>query len=437
VLALRPLRYLGRISYGMYLWYWPVLLVMTGARTHLHGYPLTVARLAVVTALASLSFHLVETPVRRGALAGWRGLVAAPAAALASAGAVLAATTLPGLGPTALVAAPAAGGSAPQAVSILAAATAPELPLSGTPAPARAPAGTAPARPTGTGATVAVPTSTTAPRRGNPASTPKVAAGGVTATGGRPVRILVVGDSMAGSLGVGLADVAPRYGAEVVNEGTPGCSLASDQQDKVLWYTLPPGQPCVAGQPQALLSSWSDLVARTRPDVVVYLARSDILDTQHDGQWQHIGQDGFDQWLTGRFAAAVPVLEAGGAPVVLLTSPTYQTGEQSSGDIWPEDDPARVSADSTLLRSVTGVTVLDAGNALTPAGTYRSATGGVTLRCSDGVHLTRSGGQWLGARILPELVALGRSHASLSAAAHRPPAPAATPSWWSKLPCNV
>src|SRR6185437_14017498 len=43
VLAVRPLRYLGRISYGMYLWYWPVLLVMTGARTHLHGYPLTVA----------------------------------------------------------------------------------------------------------------------------------------------------------------------------------------------------------------------------------------------------------------------------------------------------------------------------------------------------------------------------------------------------------
>jgi peptidoglycan/LPS O-acetylase OafA/YrhL len=80
VLALAPLRYLGQISYGMYLWYWPVLLVMTGARTGLHGYPLTVARLAVVTGLAALSFHLVETPVRRGALAGWRGVLAAPTA---------------------------------------------------------------------------------------------------------------------------------------------------------------------------------------------------------------------------------------------------------------------------------------------------------------------------------------------------------------------
>ena len=246
-----------------------------------------------------------------------------------------------------------------------------------------------------------------------------------------------MGDSMAGSLGVGLADVAPRYGAEVVNDGTPGCSLASDQQDRVLWYTLPPGQPCVADQPQALLSAWSALVARTRPDVVVYLARSDLLDTQHDGQWLHVGQDPFDQWLAGRFAAAVPVLGAGGAPVVLLTSPIYQTGEQSSGDIWPEDDPARVAADTSLLRSVGGVTVLDTGDALTPGGTYRSTAGGVTLRCSDGAHLTRSGGQWLGARILPELVALGRSHAALPEASTRPPAPSAVPPWWSKLPCDV
>ncbi|HET6809694.1 MAG TPA: acyltransferase family protein [Acidimicrobiales bacterium] len=443
VLSLRPLRYLGQISYGMYLWYWPVLLVMTGARTHLHGYALTVARLAVVTGVASLSFHLVETPVRRGALAGWRGALAAPAAAMAAAGAVLAATTLPALGTTALAAASGSGVSAPEAVSVLVAASSPAAGGTGS-----LPSGPAPAAPVSPGSAPTVATTgSRAGQRSAPAGTQATAhapgrpdtslAAAAPAAGGRPVRILLVGDSMAGSLGVGLADVAPDYGAEVVNAGMPGCSLASDQQDRVLWYTLPPGQPCVAGRPQALLSAWADLVARTRPDVVVYLARSDILDTQHDGQWGHIGQDGFDQWLSGRLAAAVPVLGSGGAPVVLLTSPTYQTGEQSSGDVWPEDDPARVSADTSILRSVQGVTVLDAGAALTPSGDYRPAADGVTLRCSDGVHLTRSGGQWLGARILPELVALGRSHAALPGATTRPPAPTATPSWWSKLPCNV
>ena len=37
LLSLRPLPYIGKISYGMYLWYWPVLLVMTSQRTHLAG----------------------------------------------------------------------------------------------------------------------------------------------------------------------------------------------------------------------------------------------------------------------------------------------------------------------------------------------------------------------------------------------------------------
>ena len=44
VLSIPPLPYLGRISYGMYLWYLPVLLVMTSERTHLQGVPLLAAR---------------------------------------------------------------------------------------------------------------------------------------------------------------------------------------------------------------------------------------------------------------------------------------------------------------------------------------------------------------------------------------------------------
>ena len=448
VLSLAPLRYLGRISYGMYLWYWPVLLVMTGARTGLHGYALLTARLAVVTALASLSFHLVETPVRRGALAGWRGLVAAPAAALGAAGAMLAATALPSLGSAAL-----AGGSATasSAVSVLAAASSPDdgsaaasstgsvagsaavpagIPSSG----ASSSAGGGPGIPA---AGSAAPSGATAPNRLTSVFGSSAAPAGGSPATGHPVRILLVGDSMAGSLGVGLADVAPRYGAEVVNDGMPGCSLASGQQDRVLWYTLPPGKPCVADNPEALLSTWRDWVAATNPDVVVYLARTDLLDQQQDGQWQHVGQTTFDAWLGTRLAAAVPVLGSGGAPVVLLTSPLYATGEQSSGDSWPEDDPARVTADNDLIRGVPGVTVLDAGSLLTPDASYRSSAGGVLLRCSDGVHLTRSGGQWLGARILPDLVALGRSHSSLPVVAGRAAVGSATPAWWPKLPCDV
>ena len=76
-----PLAYLGRISYGMYLWYWPVLLVITPERFALAPLELLALRIGVIVALAALSFHLVETPIRQGAWRGWRTWVALPSAA--------------------------------------------------------------------------------------------------------------------------------------------------------------------------------------------------------------------------------------------------------------------------------------------------------------------------------------------------------------------
>ena len=64
LLSLSPLRYLGRISYGVYLYHFPLFLMITAPRTGLHGTALLAARLAATVALAALSFHLVELPVR-------------------------------------------------------------------------------------------------------------------------------------------------------------------------------------------------------------------------------------------------------------------------------------------------------------------------------------------------------------------------------------
>ena len=46
LLEIPPLPQWGRISYGVYLWYWPVLLVMSGQRLHWGVYPLFLARVA-------------------------------------------------------------------------------------------------------------------------------------------------------------------------------------------------------------------------------------------------------------------------------------------------------------------------------------------------------------------------------------------------------
>ena len=64
LLSLKPMAYLGRISYGTYLWHWPVIVALG---TWLDAGPLPVAVLAfaIATGLAALSAELLELPIRR------------------------------------------------------------------------------------------------------------------------------------------------------------------------------------------------------------------------------------------------------------------------------------------------------------------------------------------------------------------------------------
>jgi peptidoglycan/LPS O-acetylase OafA/YrhL len=64
LLALKPMAYLGRISYGTYLWHWPVIVALV---TVLDIGPLPIAVLAfgLATGLAALSAKLLELPIRR------------------------------------------------------------------------------------------------------------------------------------------------------------------------------------------------------------------------------------------------------------------------------------------------------------------------------------------------------------------------------------
>lgn len=65
-LSWRPLVGLGLISYGVYLYHWPVFGWLTPERTGVDGPALVVLRLGVTLGLAVASYHMVEQPVRRG-----------------------------------------------------------------------------------------------------------------------------------------------------------------------------------------------------------------------------------------------------------------------------------------------------------------------------------------------------------------------------------
>lgn len=68
-LGTQPLRYIGQRSYGLYLWHWPVFMVLRpGLDVPLDGFANLVLRFAVTFGLAELSYRYIEMPIRRGQL---------------------------------------------------------------------------------------------------------------------------------------------------------------------------------------------------------------------------------------------------------------------------------------------------------------------------------------------------------------------------------
>jgi len=79
-LAIRPLTWLGTISYGVYLWHWPVNVFFSTERTHLHGLGLHALRFALTFAIAIASYRFLEQPIRRHGVPFNRPLYIVPAA---------------------------------------------------------------------------------------------------------------------------------------------------------------------------------------------------------------------------------------------------------------------------------------------------------------------------------------------------------------------
>ena len=70
LISLRPLAWVGKISYGLYLWHWPVILFVNSTAGPFGLLPgsfgLNGERLALTFAAATASFYLLEQPIRRG-----------------------------------------------------------------------------------------------------------------------------------------------------------------------------------------------------------------------------------------------------------------------------------------------------------------------------------------------------------------------------------
>ena len=124
---LQPLRWIGERSYGIYLWHWPLLVLLVAGVQNTGpdaGVPLWIGGLALALTLvaAELSYRLLETPVRRHGFRGslsrvGRRLFGSPAARVRAIAGVGAVAVLLGGTSAAIAAAPAvsSGQSAVQA----------------------------------------------------------------------------------------------------------------------------------------------------------------------------------------------------------------------------------------------------------------------------------------------------------------------------------
>ena len=236
-----------------------------------------------------------------------------------------------------------------------------------------------------------------------------------------------MGDSIAGTLGVGLAQEARQYNVQIANEGTPGCSLSMQTQIRVLFYTVAPDAPCdVNKNTNSLLGTWRKWVDAYNPDVVVYLARGETFDQEVGGQWQNLGQAGFDSYLADRYRQAVSVLGSRGASVVLHGDPVLRQRDVTGRDAVARGRTGRGSPSTTppcarcRPRTPTGadgsrVYVFDLNAQVSPNHAFSPTVDKINVRCSDGVHFTRSGGIFVGLQLAPELAALGQAHATARA----------------------
>ncbi len=352
-LSFRPFVWIGLISYGVYLWHWPLFVVLDEQRTGLDGWSLTAVRLAVSLAVGVGSYWLIEMPVRKGALPGWRIKALLPAA---------------GLGVAVLL-----------VISTAGAKTTTQLAFQGAEdAAAAAESGEAPPPP------------------------PDVA------SPDDPPRVMVVGDSVGVFLGIAMKDREEDLGVVSHNIAEGGCiftegaeQMRSPQVGGV--EVIEPAEHCT--------DNWTAATEEFRPDVVFAAfgggARSD---PEVDGEFLVPCTPEYATWYNAQFSASIDELTATGATVVIATTPHWEAGEfQGRGDVesWLDIVNSRIDCIDALnvdvARSNPSVELVDLREFACPGDECLEELDGVKLR-EDGVHFQGEAATIVNAWVVPQLI---------------------------------
>ncbi|HEU5150489.1 MAG TPA: acyltransferase family protein [Iamia sp.] len=383
VLGWRPLVAVGKVSYGLYLWHWPVDVVLTPDRTGLDGDAawqepaLLALRTAVAVAATVASYRWVEQPVRRHGVAGLRIRLPGPLRGRPATAAVLG-----GLAVWLLFA-------GTLRVPEDATSTATGLP----PALATAPRG--------------VPELPPEPVPTIPEEIRRVVAGtGIDPVPtDRPVRVMVAGDSVAWTLSYARPVVPPTI--EMSSAAILGCGLV-------------PGNALPGGQIDTSNAScgdwpayWQVQAAEAQPDVVlVQYGAWEVYDHLVDGETVRSGtpemrtliREGLDRGI-GALLAVVPTVRF----AIVGTPCMNEQDDRLGGRESERNDEERVAWVNQVFADYATdlgprATYLDLGELLCPQGHFRAYIDGVEVR-PDGSHYGDGTSTpvwaWLAERVVP------------------------------------
>ncbi|MEQ8840047.1 MAG: hypothetical protein RIB98_03625 [Acidimicrobiales bacterium] len=183
-----------------------------------------------------------------------------------------------------------------------------------------------------------------------------------------PVRILVVGDSVASQIGWALQGWSEEHPGEVVvfNEAHIGCGVVRYGFKRVDGLDGPVGDICSNwNDPVALhlaaeteIVSWPSAIELFEPDIVLATVSSwdatdrivpDVVD-----DWSAIGDPRYDAYVLNEYTEAASVLAASGADVYWLPSPYL------AKDLLPIDHVERIDGLNAL--ATTAMRLVDASS---------------------------------------------------------------------------
>ncbi len=425
-LSWRPFVFLGTISYGVYLYHWPIFLALTEGRTGLSTVPLLAVRLALTLSLAYLSHRFVEQPIRRNGLpthiapAAWlNGALAGLALIALASGQITPATTHHHEAAAGTLLSAGAGSepsststttSVPTTDTTAQPATAPTS-LAATSKPAERPRGSRGTTSHGSSST----TSTTHTSKDealpaafyeDPSSVPVPAPPADTAN---KLRVAIVGDSV----GVNMGDALDSWSKErndvaVLSLAIPGCPLSRGKNRRFSAdYDFSVDPACAWWADPT--SDRSKVLASFKPQVLVVLdGINEFFDRKPDGwdSWYQPEQPKLAQWIRNEYAASFSALaKPYNAKVIAVNA---LCGDWSRYDTFSSMSAPdlRIRALNTTVYPLLGnVTVADMFGRVCPNGQFSNTVEGVENGRPDGIHFSKDAGlalarNWLGPLIL-------------------------------------